>query len=429
MSNPNLKIEGSVAPGFESVRDLYARNMRKLKERNTQLCVYHRGEKVVDLWGTQIGDTDFTPDTLVNIFSSGKSMEAIALASLHGRGLLDYEKRIADYWPEFGQHGKEDLTVADLMRHEGGLASFDRSIEPEALFPENIKKNQVAPIIEAQIARFPKREDTNREYHAITRGWVANETFRRIDPAGRTIGDFLREEVSTPLEVEAYVGLRENELPRVSPVIIVSFLFILLQSLIPKFLGRRIEKNIFQLGARIFRILRSARNGSTARRDVPPIAGSGGLPDFNSREVRMGETPSANTHSNARSLAKIAAMVANGGALGGREVLPRAACDAMHAETIEADLIIMPCSFSQGGVNAFGKTSVGNGAFGEALNEGREGFGGWMGFGGSIFQWHREREIGFGYVPTSLHALDLFNERGKEYQREVLRCVERLGAS
>ena len=184
-------------------------------------------------------------------------MEAIALASLHGRGLLDYDKRIADYWPEFGQHGKGDLTVADLMRHEGGLASFDRSIEPEALFPENIKKNQVAPIIEAQIARFPQREDTNREYHAISRGWVANEIFRRIDPAGRTIGDFLREEVSTPLEVEAYVGLRENELPRVSPVIIVSFLFILLQSLIPKFLGRRIEKNIFQLGARIFRILRT----------------------------------------------------------------------------------------------------------------------------------------------------------------------------
>ena len=53
----------------------------------------------------------------------------------------------------------------------------------------------------------------------------------------------------------------------------------------------------------------------------------------------------------------------------------------------------------------------------------------WMGFGGSIFQWNREREIGFGYVPTSLHAIDLFNERGKEYQREVLRCVEKRGTS
>ena len=90
-------------------------------------------------------------------------------------------------------------------------------------------------------------------------------------------------------------------------------------------------------------------------------------------------------------------------------------------------MMIMPTSFSQGGVNAFVPTGRGQRPTSSApLNDGREGFYGWMGFGGSIFQWHREHEIGFGYVPTSLHALDLFNERGKEYQREVLRCVEKL---
>jgi len=429
MPKTPVRIEGQVAPGFERVRDLYAHNMATLKERNTQLCVYHRGDKVVDLWGTQIDDASFKPDTLVNIFSSGKSMEAIALAALHGRGLLDYDKRIADYWPEFARYGKQDLTVADLMRHEGGLASFDQSIEPETLLPENIKKNQVGAVIESQPARFPERDDTRREYHAITRGWVANEIFRRIDPAGRTIGDFLREEVADPLDVDVYVGLREPELSRVSPVVIVSFLFVFLQSLIPRFLGRRIEKNFFQLAARIIRILRGAR-GSTIRRSVPPIQGDKGLPDFNSRAVRMGETPSANTHSNARSLAKIAAMLASGGSFGGYRVLSEDACDAMHANTTAADMIIMPTSFSQGGVNAFMPTDVGSADLERALNDGREGFYGWMGFGGSIFQWHREHEIGFGYVPTALHALDLFNERGKEYQREVLRCVEKLrGAS
>ena len=118
-------------------------------------------------------------------------------------------------------------------------------------------------------------------------------------------------------------------------------------------------------------------------------------------------------------------MLAGGGSFGGTQVLSREACDAMHAETIEADMIIMPTWFSQGGVNAFRQTSVGDPELGAALNAGREGFFGWMGFGGSIFQWHPEREIGFGYVPTSLHALDLCNERGKAYQREVLRCVER----
>ena len=76
------RIEGNVAPGFESVRTLYEHNMRTLAEKNTQLCVYCDGEKVVDLWGSASGESDFSADSLVNVFSSGKSLESIAIASL-----------------------------------------------------------------------------------------------------------------------------------------------------------------------------------------------------------------------------------------------------------------------------------------------------------------------------------------------------------
>ena len=82
-------IEGTVAPGFESVKRLYEHNMQTLAERSTQLCVYVGEEKVVDLWASASGDTDFSPDSLVNVFSSGKSLEAIAVAWLVGKGLLD----------------------------------------------------------------------------------------------------------------------------------------------------------------------------------------------------------------------------------------------------------------------------------------------------------------------------------------------------
>ena len=424
-----LRVEGEVAPGFESVRELYVRNMETLAERNTQLCVYHRGEKVVDLWASAIGDDAFTPDSLVNVFSSGKSMESIAMASLHDRGLLDYGKRIADYWPEFAQNGKQDLTVADLMRHEGGLAAFDSSLAPEWLLAANIKKNQVGAVIEPHPARFPRRDDTRREYHALTRGWIANEVFRRVDPAGRTIGEYLREEVSEPLGADAYIGLREEELPRVSPVVLLGLLFTFLQSLVPRFLGRRIEQNFFQLLGRVLRIVRGSR-GSTIRSAPPPFEGMKGLGDaFNAREVRMGETPSANTHSTARGLARIAAMIAGGGSLDGVRCLSPEAVDALHAGPVEADMLIMPSSFSQGGVNAFLPTDAHSSDLERGLNAGREGYVGWMGFGGSVFQWHRELEIGFGYVPTSLFAIDLFNERAKSYQREVARCVEKRAAS
>lgn len=77
---PQVSIEGIVAPGFESVRALYAHQMQTLEERNTQLCIYYKGERVVDLWSSAIGDEQFSPDSLVNVFSSGKSLESVALA-------------------------------------------------------------------------------------------------------------------------------------------------------------------------------------------------------------------------------------------------------------------------------------------------------------------------------------------------------------
>ena len=102
-----MVIEGTVAPGFESVKQLYEHNMRSLAERNTQLCVYVGEERVVDLWASAVDDATFSPDSLVNVFSSGKSLEAILLAMLVDRGLLDYDATIAHYWPEFGAKGKQ----------------------------------------------------------------------------------------------------------------------------------------------------------------------------------------------------------------------------------------------------------------------------------------------------------------------------------
>ena len=77
-----IQINGIVAPGFESVEKLYEQQMKTMAEQNTQLCVYYRGEKVVDLWASATDDSDFSADSLVNVFSSGKSLEAIAIASL-----------------------------------------------------------------------------------------------------------------------------------------------------------------------------------------------------------------------------------------------------------------------------------------------------------------------------------------------------------
>lgn len=419
-------IQGTVAPGFESVKHLYAHNMHALAEKDTQLCIYHEDRKVVDLWATVEDDQDFSPDSLVNIFSSGKSLVAIAMASLVGKGLLSYDAKISEYWPEFGGNGKEELTVVELMRHEAGLSAFNVSLNPEDLLAENIRKNKIGSIIETHPQSFPAGTDNPREYHGLTRGWIANEVFRRVDPAGRTIGEFLREEISAPLNVDVIVGLKQEELPRAKKVSVFSAWFYLRESFKPKFLGRKIEPNFFQLIAIIIRLMLSVRGGSLPK-PPPPIKGEGIVGAFTNPTVMMGETPSANTHSNARSLAKVAAMMAAGGKWDGLEYLSSEAWEALHANPIEAKLgSLVSTSFTQGGVAKFYELTADSDDTARAFHEGREGFYGWFGLGGSIMQWNPEHKIGFGYVPTSLCVLDLLNERGKAYQAEVLKCIKQM---
>jgi len=417
-------VQGTVAPGFESVRRLYERETEVMAEQHTQLCVYYKGERVVDLWRSTATDTQFSPDSIVNVFSSGKSLETLPIASLVGRGLLDYDAKIADYWPEFAANGKGDITVADLMRHEGGLAAFDTPIPLEDLLPENIKQNRVGSIIERQTARFPKGDRDSREYHAVTRGWIVNELHRRVDPAGRTLGEWLQEEISGPLDADAFIGVKESELPRIAPVALLSMRFQLRESLKPRVLGRKIKNSFLQLMRMMFRFLLAARHGST-RGAPPPFDGMEDIEVFNKPAVAMGETPSAAANCSARGLAKIAAMMAAGGSWDGREYLSTQAWEALHANPVEASMIVLPTNFTQGGLNRFVDVGGWRGSLGRAFNGGREGFYGWMGLGGSIFQWHPEYEIGFAFVPTSLHLFDGLNERGKVYQAEVLRCVAR----
>ena len=157
-SSAQFQVEGTLAPGYESVRRMLEDNFKSGSEENSQLCVYVDGEVVVDLWGsTALAATQhaFTADTVTNVFSSTKSLTAICIAMLVDRGgtnyrvvvvvevcpkssgmtiftsgMLKYSDKICSHWPEFAENGKSEITIADLMRHESGLASLDQSIKP-----------------------------------------------------------------------------------------------------------------------------------------------------------------------------------------------------------------------------------------------------------------------------------------------------------
>src|ERR671916_1437609 len=129
-------IGGSVAHGFEPVRQAFERNLESGAELGAACAAYVGGEKVVDLWGGVRDARDGEPweeDTLVLVYSTSKGLAAMTLALAHSRGWLDYDERVAAYWPEFAHAGKGDVTVRQLLGHEAGLPVIDAKLDAKLI--------------------------------------------------------------------------------------------------------------------------------------------------------------------------------------------------------------------------------------------------------------------------------------------------------
>ena len=189
--------------------------------------------------------------------------------------------------------------------------------------------------------------------------------------------------------------------------------------------GRKVEPNLIQFALKLARLFSSSRQGSRSG-GPEPIRGLGGLTGLSLIDSEIGakgETPSAGSKCTARGLAKLAAAMANGGSFGGQQLISEDGVQALYANKVTCNMLSMETTFTQAGLNAFRTPGFGASAMSRGLNEGRDGFFGWMGLGGSIFQWHPETRVGFAYVPTSLNVFDLANERGKAYQQAVMECL------
>ena len=202
-------FDGFVAPGFEEVRDEFARNFVERGEIGAAVAAYWRGEAVVDLWGgrrTPDGDAPWEEDTMVVVMSTTKGLAAMTLAIANSRGWLDYDAPVARYWPEFAQNGKSEVTVRQLLGHEAGLVLLDDELTIEKLRDPD----DLARLLARQKPAWPP--GTCHGYHTMTIGLYMQELIRRVDPAHRTLGRFFEEEIATPLHLDFYIGL-PREIP------------------------------------------------------------------------------------------------------------------------------------------------------------------------------------------------------------------------
>lgn len=440
--HPYLEHGGEVAEGYESVRDLFLSNFEPGgQEDRAQLCVFVQGKKVVDLWGSRVqteerkwgakaDEQPYRADSLQNIFSSTKVLTSIVVAMLVDRGHLAYDQLVTDIWEEYAQCSKGTTTIAMLMRHEAGLAQFDQPLSVADLTADTLSNGRAGDIIAGQKpSHVPGAE---RNYHGVTRGWIVNEIVRRVDPQHRTIGQFLLEEISTPLNMrdELRIGLPDNLHSRVAPLVRRSGAWSTKQWLFPKvFGGGRIVG--FSVGARVAGVFLApilalpalmagtvfAIKGSKPFLSHPDIDKNvGGMELWNTPELRRSEIPSANGHASARALATVAVCMVEGGGLpdGSVRLLSAEGVEAAQAQPIIKKMFMKNFEFTNAGLCNF--------------KESRFGYTGWMGMGGSVCQWHNEEKIAFGYAMNCMELVPS-NARAAQLQKEVLACASRLRAA
>jgi len=207
------RVTGQVADGFDHLLDQFVANFDERGEVGASLALSVDGETVVDLWGGHVDrerTIEWQCDTVSVVFSVTKAATALCAHLLAERGELDLEAKVTRYWPEFGQHGKEDTTVAMFLTHSAGVPAF-RDPVPEGMFydwDEVIARLETEP---------PFWEPGSRSgYHMVTFGWTVGELVRRV--SGRSLGTYFAEEFAEPLGLDFWIGLPEAVESRVSPM-------------------------------------------------------------------------------------------------------------------------------------------------------------------------------------------------------------------
>ena len=217
----DLNIQGTCEPAFSAVREALERNFIDHGDIGSAVCIYHQGNKVVDLWGGYMEAARIRPwreDTMSLYYSITKSMCALCVHILADRGLVDVEAPVADYWPEFAQNGKEAVTVRHTLSHYCGVC-FNDAADPGDIFDYD----KMIQNIEVQELAWPA--GTKGAYNSVNFGYLAGEVVRRV--TGQPIQQFLRENVCEPLGADFKIGVDEADLDRVADISPVKRLSIL----------------------------------------------------------------------------------------------------------------------------------------------------------------------------------------------------------
>ncbi len=306
-------IHGFVADPFSAVRDAFEANFSSGADVGASCCATVEGKTVVDLWGGFADQEKTRPwqkDTILTVYSTTKTMTSLTALLLADRGELDFDAPVARYWPEFAANGKERIKVSHVMSHASGLSGWR---EPVTAMEDLYDWEKMTALLAAQAPLW--EPGTALGYHTITFGFLVGEIVRRI--TGKSLGTVFREEIAEPLGADFHIGLPASEDERVA-------------EMIPIILSQNPAKIEFSEVQRL--------TFMNLPRDYP-WAGSTAV--AKTRAWRSAEIPAVNGHGNARSIAGIDSILANGGMAQGKRFLSEAGCRKARELQIEGPDLVM----------------------------------------------------------------------------------------
>jgi len=299
------EIQGSYEDRFEPVAEALARNLDDGADVGASVAVFIDGEPVVDIWGGYTdaeGTAPWEEDTIVNVFSTTKTMTFVCALVLADRGELDFDAPVAHYWPEFAEAGKRKVLVRHLLGHTAGLSGWEEPLEPEQL----ADWERCTSLLAGQEPWW--EPGTQPGYHAVTQGYLIGEVVRRI--TDQSIGRFFADEVAGPLGADFFIGTPPEADARIG-------------TLIPPPDASELISSLGELG------IRTLSN--------PVISGELTREEW----WRRCEIPAANGHGNARSVAAVQSVISCGGEARGTRLLSGAGVEALFREQANGrDLVL-----------------------------------------------------------------------------------------
>ena len=375
-------VRGHFDPRFEPVRDALAEQLGSREELGASIVVNVDGTDVVDIWGGWADEARSRPwaeDTIVNVWSTSKTVTALAVLVAIDRGLLDPYREVAKYWPEFAANGKEAIEVRHLMSHTSGVSGWEGFTSVEDIYDWDRAVGRLA-------SQAPWWEPgTASGYHAVNYGHLLGELVRRV--SGKPLKQFIADEIAGPLGADFRLGADPADVGRIAPVIPPPPLAIDLEALPHE--------------SPVYRTFTG-----------PPIAAD----VANTDAWRAAELPAVNGHGNARSVARMLSALSLGGTVGGVRLLSPETIELIFDEQSHGvDLVLsVPLRFGIGFALPETQTVP-------YMPQGRTAY--WGGWGGSVIICDVDRRITIAYMMNRMAPGIIGSDRSEAYVRAVEACL------